>query len=257
MKKFLALICAATTLVFTSCDNDDNEPATPLSIVTFEDATLNSEGILREGTFIEENDDQSGNFWAAYAEKEITLRSYVSTAFPFWCGFQVSNNHDMTTEGYINEASVYNAQGKSGSKFAICYDGGTAMMGSGYESEIFVTDGTNKVFDHIYVTNSTYTALSMKNGDGYAKKFETGDWFKLTITGIDNLGEVKGTKEFYLADFRSTSSVGIVTEWTKVDLTSLGAVQKLQFSFSSSDNDAMYGMKTPAYFCLDDIAIQK
>jgi hypothetical protein len=130
------------------------------------------------------------------------------------------------------------------------------VLGAEYNSEFYVADNTNKVFDNVYVTNSTYAALSMLNGDGVCKKFSTGDWFKLTITGIDNTGTVKGTKEFYLADFRTPNSGGVVTEWTKVDLTTLGAVQKLQFTLSSTDNGG-WGMNTPAYFCLDDIAIKE
>jgi hypothetical protein len=103
IKKILALVCAAATIGFTatSCSDDDDNNVTPLSIVTFEDATLNADGILREETFIEEDDYELGDFWAAYTEKGIAVRSYVATSmgYPFWCGFEVSNNTDMTTEG--------------------------------------------------------------------------------------------------------------------------------------------------------------
>lgn len=258
IKKKLVLVCAAATIGFatTSCSDDDK--VTPLSVVTFEDANLNTQGILREGTLIDRDDNDLGNFWAAYTEKGITVRNFVQTEYyDYWCGFEISNQNDMTTTGYANESSVYNAKAHSGSKFALCYDGGSTM-GPGYENEIYVADNTNKVFDHIYVANATYAALSMLNGDGFAKKmnYADQDYFKLTITGIDNTGTVKGTKEFCLADFRTANSGGVVTEWTKVDLTSLGAVQKLQFTLSSSDNSGGY-INTPTYFCLDDIAIKE
>jgi hypothetical protein len=229
----------------------------PATVITFENATLDADGILRKGTLIGEDDYEMGDFWEAYSEAGITFRSYEATAFTFWCGFEISNNHDMTTAGYTNDASVYHQSGHSGSKFATCYDGGPSIMGPGYESEFYVSDGTDKIFDHVYITNSTYAALEMING-GYGKPFTYADqdWFKLTVTGIDHTGATKGTVEFYLADFRTPNSVGIVTEWTKVDLKSLGAVQKLQFSMSSSDND-VYGMKTPAYFCIDDLSIRE
>jgi hypothetical protein len=131
-------------------------------------------------------------------------------------------------------------------------------MGPGYESEIYVADSSNIIFDHVYVTNSTYAALSMLNGDAVAKKFSYADhdWFKLKIKGFDHTGEAKDSIDFYLADFRTSSSAGIISEWTKVDLSSLGDVQKLQFSLSSSDNGA-WGMNTPAYFCIDDLAIKE
>ncbi|MDR2652378.1 MAG: DUF4465 domain-containing protein [Prevotellaceae bacterium] len=259
INKFLALLCAAATIGFAtvSCSDDDVVP--PSTIIDFENASLNSDGILREGTLIGEDDYEMGNFWEAYSKAGIIFRSYMSTdpsLWGFWCGFEVSNNHDMTTAGYTNEASVYHQNGHSGSKFAVCYDGGS-MMGTGYEAEFYVSDNSNKIFDHFYATNSTYAALEMLNG-GMGKKFTHADqdWFKLTVTGIDNTGATKGTVEFYLADFRTANSAGVVTEWTKVDLKPLGAVQKLQFSLSSSDTGA-YGMNTPAYFCIDDLAIRQ
>jgi len=138
----------------------------------------------------------------------------------------------------------------------LCYDG-TGMMDDEYTSQLYVADGSNKVFDHVYLTNSTVTALSMLNGDAFCKKFTYADkdWFKVTIKGFDHTGALKGSVDFYLADFRNSNSVGVVTKWTKVDLSSLGAVQRLEFTLSSNDTGA-WGMNTPAYFCLDDLAIK-
>ena len=45
----------------------------------------------------------------------------------------------------------------------------------------------------------------------------------------------------------------IVDEWTPVVLTSLGNVKSLEFQMSSSDNDPIFGMNTPAYFAIDNI----
>ena len=53
------------------------------------------------------------------------------------------------------------------------------------------------VIPGFYITNSAYAYTSMLNGDAYAKKFAQGDWFKLTITGLDADGKETGTKEFY------------------------------------------------------------
>ena len=59
----------------------------------------------------------------------------------------------------------------------------------------------------------------------------------------------------YLADYQfSDNSLDyIIKDWTWVDLTSLGASDSLSFSLSSSDN-GMFGMNTPAYFCLDNFS---
>lgn len=260
LKEFLAaLACAVMIFATVSCDDDPDVIPTPLpdySVITFENAELDTAGILREQTLIGADEYEMGNFWQAYTEQGIVFKSYVSTMWAFWCGMEISGNHDMDTADYSNESSVYNPAGKSGSKFVLCYDGGS-MMGPGYESEFYTADNTNKVFDHVYITNSTWAALLMMNGDATAKKlnYTDKDWFKLKITGIDSTGIEKDSINFYLADFRTANSGGIVTEWTKVDLTSLGAVQRLQFTLSGTDNNS-YGLRTPAYFCMDDLAIK-
>jgi hypothetical protein len=108
------------------------------------------------------------------------------------------------------------------------------------------------------ITNTTYTALTMGHGDGYAKKFGgiTGndpDWLLLTIQGYAN-DVLTGTVNFYLADYRSgdPSQDYIVNDWRHVDFTNLGIADEIRFSMSSSDNDPTFGMKTPSYFALDN-----
>jgi hypothetical protein len=91
-----------------------------------------------------------------------------------------------------------------------------------------------------------------------AKKFGSGDWFKLSIEAYDK-NDVKtgSTVEFYLADFRTATSSGIITEWKKVDLRPLGdKVHKISFTLDSSDVGD-WGMNTPNYFCFDNLAIKK
>jgi hypothetical protein len=101
------------------------------------------------------------------------------------------------------------------------------------------------------VNNNTYAALSIKNGDDYASKFTENDWFKVVITGFDGKGDITGEKEFYLADFRDGKSY-ICDKWTSVNLESLGKVNKLEFTFDSTDKGQL-GINTPQYVCIDDI----
>jgi len=111
-----------------------------------------------------------------------------------------------------------------------------------------------------YFTNTTYAALSMRDGDGFAKKFggATGndaDWFKLTIKGIDaNAQYTTNSVDFYLADYRFADNAQdyIIDEWTWVSLAMLGPVVGLEFDLSSSDV-GQWGMNTPAYFAMDDM----
>jgi hypothetical protein len=96
------------------------------------------------------------------------------------------------------------------------------------------------------------------NGDSFAKAhtYENGLYLKIVIDGIGQDGSITGTVEFYLSDFRTPSSPGIVTEWTKVDLTSLGEVTALRFNIAGNDDNG-YGLASPAYFCFDNLAIRQ
>lgn len=103
--------------------------------------------------------------------------------------------------------------------------------------------------DGLSITNSVYAYESMQNGDSYAKKFEKGDWFKVTIYNTDKSKKV----EAYLADYRDDKTI-MLNNWQWVDLRSLGETTELKFELSSSDNGD-WGMNTPAYFCLDGIKL--
>ncbi|MBN1183600.1 MAG: DUF4465 domain-containing protein [Bacteroidales bacterium] len=174
-----------------------------------------------------------------------------------WFGFAYSTKGDVTTAGYGNQYSSYAGSGFNGSaNFLVAgvdFYNGTCPT-------ITYAD-TVKGFDPyvLWVTNSAYPAISMRDGDLFAKKFggETGqdpDWFKLMIIGIGLDGLPKDTIDFYLADYRGESGDDyIIKDWTQVDIGRLGRVKALKFDLSSSDV-GLYGMNTPAYFCIDQIS---
>jgi len=210
---------------------------------TFEDLTLNSESFYN-------GSDAAGGFESGTAEFNTI---YDDTFGPYWEGFAYSNTTDTTTAGFTNQYSAITGGGEDGSQiYAVGYIGflGTVPTIT-FPDEVFVTS--------MYITNTTYAYLSMRDGDFVAKKFggpdgSDPDWFLLTITGKDEEGEVVGTVSFYLADFRSEDAAQdyIVDQWTNVDTSSLGRVKTLEFSLSSTDNGD-FGMNTPAYFAIDNI----
>jgi hypothetical protein len=262
MKKFyLLLLIFCVGIISVSCEK---EPTIEdlYDIFTFENV---SENYIAGPTVYGENlySTYSGQY-TSYLDAVTGLKfglNSVEDKYDFWNGgIAISNWNDMTTAGYTNQCSVYfkdATTGKGGNNgsnnFGICnYSAYCAAPEISFDSSV------ERVFDHIYITNATYPAISMVNGDSFAKKlsYDDKDYFLLTVKGYDAKGAEKGVVEFYLADFRTTTSSGIITNWKKVDLSSLGAVNKITFSLTSSDNGA-YGMNTPAYFCIDDIAIQK
>lgn len=112
----------------------------------------------------------------------------------------------------------------------------------------------------IDVTNVAYAALSVRNGDGFGKKFggESGtdpDWFRMDIEAHDAEGESLGKVEFYLADYRGNDDY-IIDTWKTLDLSPLAhaSVTSLTFRFDSSDHSS-FGLDTPAYAALDNLVL--
>lgn len=202
-----------------------------------------------------------GNNYGTYGQSTGTYIMYDGGMF-------LSQFNDMTSEGYTNQCSVYYKDettgfgGRNGSR--------TFGFGFGYNDSIpnpygrdnrpeihFTDDKKEAVIDHAYVTNTTYAALSMKKGDSFNQAFsyEKKSWFALTASGYKADGTLTSSVVFYLADFRTEDAGGVVTEWSKLDLSSLGEVNKIVFNLHSSDSGD-YGMNTPSYFAIDDIAVR-
>ncbi len=177
-----------------------------------------------------------------------------------WDGFSYSNETDTTTAGWANQHSAYLAESSDGTnQYGVCYVPSWSVTKATISLGAVSGEDYNSTLNGMWITNTTYTYWSMKNGDDFAKKFggDTGndqDWLKLTITGIKADGSTSEVPvEFYLADFRfdDNSMDYIIDEWTWVDLSSLGDVVELQFSMDTSDYS--YGFpNTPYYFALDN-----
>lgn len=192
--------------------------------------------------------DGSGGFQSG----NLFLPNSYNPDFNAWSGWAISATTDVTTPGFMNDLSAITGSGYNSTAYAVSF----ASPQSVIELQGAAAGGAVEGF---YVTNGTYPYLSMLEGDGFAKKFggESGDdpdFFLLTIKKY--LGGELSTDSvnFYLADYRfeDNSQDYIVEEWTYVDLSMLGNADSLQFTMSSTDN-SMFGMNTPAYFCIDDL----
>lgn len=191
--------------------------------------------------------------------KRVTTTGYVvsngirfNNAYSgYWSqGFAVSNMRNDSTAGYLNQYSAITAKGKASNNYAIGQNGAK------------ITIPASKNVLGVYVTNSTYAFLSMKNGDQFAKKFggATGndpDSFELIVKGYHN-GVLKDTSvNFKLADFTFADNTQdyTVKEWTWLDLKALYDADSLVFGLESSDVGG-FGMNTPAYFCIDNFTVR-
>lgn len=216
--------------------------ASAQTVVNFDDVNLPPESFLN-------GEDGNGGFTFG----DIFLPNDYNPNFSSWSGWAISNTTDTMTPGFANQYSAIPGTGANGSpNYAVSYDFGLNDM-------IFMGDAAGAVVPGMYITNSTYAYLSMRDGDAFAKRFggvtgDDPDFFLLTIKAFSGGNLSADSVDFYLADYRFTdnSQDYIVDEWTWVDLSSLGAADSLSFTLSSSDV-GQFGMNTPAYFCVDDV----
>ena len=232
MRKNLLLIFSlfAATLAFAQ------EPA------TFEDVQLGGNGI-----------------WVAPQEGENELPSggwiFTNSSYPswgFWGGFTASNRTDLNQSGLDAQYTAAAGCGYDGSsQYAVSYT-------MGVQTEAYAADGQSHTITGCYVTNNLWAYQHILYGDNTAIAFggvsgNDPDWFKVTATGKNASGQVVGTLDFYLADYRFSNNEEdyVLNTWEWFDLSPLGSVATISFDLSSSRGSG-YNMITPAYFCMDN-----
>lgn len=194
---------------------------------------------------------------AVYQDGDAAFPSFFDTLFSYWAsGWAISSMTDGVTSGFAN---LYSAKPGSGVFESLNY-------AVGQQNAIIHLTGAaaSQPLRGVYLTNTTYTHNSMRDGDGFAKKFggDSGndpDYFKLKIQPYAQGQLFQDSVEFFLADFtfEDHDQDYIVNEWTWVDLSSLsanvpfGAVDSLLFTLSSTDVGD-WGINTPLFFCMDD-----
>jgi hypothetical protein len=214
-------------------------------VIDFEDLTL------APGSFYNGSDGAGG-----FVSQGAFFNNIYDSQFSFWLGWSYSNQTDLMTPGFANQYSCYNPPSGGGDDSP---NYGVAFNSQVGDALVLLPDGTKPA--SVRITNTTYAALSMRDGDMFAKKFggpdgSDPDFFMLTIYGLDVNASVIGSVDFFLADYRfqDPDRNYIVSSWTTVDLTPLGNATSLAFGMSSSDNGP-FGMNTPAYFALDNLVI--
>ena len=215
-----------------------------LTVATFEELEVPADGHISVST---EADDERTEFVSGGYE----FAHGCMSDWDYWYFFGYANRTKTKYETLDDQWNNVVGGGYNGSaNYGVAY-------AAAFNGPCYVTPLSDEpvVVPGFYITNSSYAYNSLTGGDPYAKKFGKGDWFKLTITGYDADDEPTGTKEFYLADLRDASKAYIINDWRYVDLSVLGAVKKLSFELSSTDNGD-WGMNTPAYFCLDNFGAE-
>ncbi|MFA7235396.1 MAG: DUF4465 domain-containing protein [Phycisphaeraceae bacterium] len=182
-------------------------------------------------------------------------------------GFVASDSTNLSGWGYFflgdstatSEISAYVPP--SGGGFGPSNNFAVASRSYGQDAYINLPAGTSPA--SVRVTNTTTAYFSMLNGDPFgAKKFggtsgNDPDYFSVTLTGYDAAnagGSSTDSVTFYLADYRFSNNAldYIVSDWTLVDLTSLGNAASISLSWASSD-ESFGWINTPTYVALDNL----
>lgn len=234
---FAVALAGTTAMGFTACNDDDDD--SHIEVIGFEKIVLGENGYMND---------------ASYEEEDLVFENKFDATYYSWSGFAISNLTDTVTAGWGNQYSVYGNGGANGSKqFAIVYKNSDENY---QEIGALITSDDRESFCPVsaYFALTTYTYLSMRDGDSYAKKFADGDWYCVTLRGYDKAGNKVSEKEIYAADYRDGKRI-MFDKWTKVSLEDMGKVSSLRLFFSGSDSGA-WGLNTPAYIAIDDLAIK-
>ena len=257
LNKLFLYALAGFAFSFTACDKDD--PA-PVFTVDFEDVTIPSgadtyHGQDKAGENMGTNDWGYTKYVSTYtsgnAEFPITYFEDADGA-SYWNGVAVSKQTDNTLTGPAGQFVAMPGGGADGSAVYAIMNGGDTVTFEGNEVNP----------QSIQLSNNAYAYHTLKEGNQFSKKFggvegNDPDYFKVIITGLDAQGNATGSTEFYLADFRFEDNTQdyIVDSWETVDLSSLGTVSKLAFSYESSDAGE-WGINTPLYVAMDKLISQ-
>lgn len=209
--------------------------------VDFQNVNFGTEGYVN-------GSDLSGGI----ASGGLFFPNSYNAQFGSWSGFSVSSKADTATAGFGNQYSTYAGPAPDfTNKYGLVYlSGQTVFKNANLNQSPKLTS--------FQFTNSTYTALSMKNGDAFTKKFggvsgNEPDFLKIFVFNHFE-GRITDSAELFLADFTSSNNSQdyIVKNWRTANLNFLNPFDSISFKMQSTDIGS-FGMNTPAYFCIDNI----
>lgn len=243
MKKFMSLvaIAAATMLSFTACEKDEEEKT----------ATVDFEG--EYWTALIDNPQIYGPL--IYSDKEYkwtdaktSLSSECAKADWTQWGLGYGWQNGIAISNYI----CADQDAKSDKQLSVPVSNGSKNFAIVWDdfSELTFADGKNHVVKSMKVSPTTYTLRNEQNscGEGYS--------FKVIVTGIP-----MSTKADANVDNAKTVVIDLAKDknlmenWETIDLSSLGAVNTLTFTFDGSDRND-WGVLTPKYVAIDDIEVE-
>ena len=242
--KYLKVLAIALLSVgiLVSCEKKQEEV---VKVATFEEVSLGADTI--------NSYTDAGVYNWISGDFGFTTGMTTSDYGKYYYNYVVSGQQSNVYKDFSDQYHSAPGGAVAGRNFVVAYQEDPSYLSKGSSLNITYS-GFATYLPGTYITNTAYAATVIKEGNGFARAFKDGDYFKLTLTGY--LAGVKcGSVEFYLADFRNGKSL-IVKEWSYLELTGLGIVDEIRCKLESTDvtNNSM---NTPAYFCLDNFGAKK
>lgn len=251
MKKIFTLFAAA--LIATGAWAEDQVFVMDLNNTTVPEA-------------VEFNDDvwtETFNEQYSYIETSPFLISHLyetsSWGGTYWDGFTISKkteNADHSNDGWIANSfsSVPGGGVEDGEPYLVGYWGFYTGDDEARSCHIIFNDGMYYRVNGVYVTNATWPYYECKNGGAFARAFnQEGDSFTLVAHGVHSDGS-ESTAQIELIGFHN-GEFKAIEDWQWWDLSSLGRVEKIYFTMTSTDTGD-WGINTSKYFCLSRLTVK-
>lgn len=244
MKKYYYLIVAALmmgTMTFVSCNDDDDKEQ--LAVLDFEGDYFTKliDNPQYGGSLIYSANEYKWTDTKTQLSGECTKSDWGGGFYGWTNGPAISNYVQTTIIDNNNPYYQQLAVTKSNGNFIVIYDNG---------SKLSFADGQARVIKSMQVINTLY-ALGNSEVWGSIKNSQK-DGYKFTVTVTADNG---ASKEIVLAE-----NTTAIEDWTNVDLSSLGKVKSLTFTFDGTDKSTYSGvtyLNTPKYVAIDNIVVVK
>lgn len=234
MKKYFYLAVALCMgFAMTSCSDDDEPEVKHYAVLSFEGEQWNRlvDDAQYGGTLIYSPDEYKWTDELTQLSSECVKADWTMWGMGYgWNnGIAVSNYIDADIENHAAYTYQMSVPKDNGSKnFAVVWDNNSTLT---------FADGKARVINSMQVMNTTYALGNIKKALGEGFKFVA------KATGMVG-GQETGSVEIVLAEGTTA-----VEDWTLVNLSSLGAVTSVVFTFEGTDKD------TPKYFAFDNVNV--
>lgn len=228
-----------------------------------------------------------GYYWnQTYADTKFQTANFtfshtggVVTGYNYWDGFTVSNSTDNTDHGAPGESegwipyqwgSMPTSTPANNGNFLVGYWGYYMLdykhpIEEGFDESYFATwvklgnDTKAHILKDIKIAMHPWPYYGILHGDGFARPFKKGDYFKLIVHGVDANNNFIWKKDVFLSDYRNSDNGNNygVNEWIEFKNPKyFKKIKYLVFQMETTDAHPEYGPNTAVYFCIGDIRMR-